>query len=1035
MAIERQIDFTGGLNTRIPAHKLPENMVQAAKNVDFSHGDIRPDTGIGGEGGGKQFYYEKGDTWVGTDEANAYTILTIDGGSTSTATVPETQLGNPLTISSTGTYQIGMTDTVTATYGSNLLTTASGAHGLVVNDTIQLAGSDVPAPLVAGTTYFIKTRPAVNTMTLAATEGGTEINLTDNGTGTITLTSVTAVIVNDTELNLGSVSSFVEYNDDLYMGRDSFSLTATTVTSGSKEITLTAADIAKVIITDNVVGTGIADGAVIETVDTGTNKITLNKAATASGSGVSLTMNTAPARIMDGILSKIFPIDLRKPDPHSITVTQLGDNNTARAEGHSVKWFTENFPIPFQWGIARFDDASGAEGGISELTPVSLSLANINSDSSHTSVPVLVKYEINKEDANSSFYGKFALYRVGGTSAVIKKVQDIYLTSQTDGSPLSASVAKSTNDIQIQVSGLPSGSEWKAKWYGYGASGSQKKYNSGGISSITITNDGANYTTAPTVTIAAPGGSGKQATAEAVLSGDLVTNIIITEKGSGYTSAPTVTIANAPSGSDHATGTAVVEASAAEGETTLLTTTSAIKLYGADANHRIDLHLLVKFTSDAISPVSGAPYNNDTREYVFASANVVDATVTGDNGLGLHSGCGSFLDFTPPRTLIEIEPIQNPTKVPYNLKYLTEFNNFFMGSVDTRLYISNYAKPNNYAIDGYLDFEGQITGIVSRGGEAVVFTEHALYRVYGNAHNEMRKVQVPTTHGLPVGSHKTISKIKDSIIYCSHTGICYFDGRSVTVLTDELVQNFTKPSATNIENVSGVIDDTYYLLAAAGDGWKVDMRQSPKICNTTNKATNFHYRPMNNRLYSEGGYLGGASEANKFSFETKDFVGGDINSEKAFYTVYTTGQDFSGIINIKCDGQLIDTFTISTAVSEFNRAFYLSTAKVANRASIEFKDCTGKISSIAIKYDVLAELQKKRFNNVTLTYTGTPSVIVKLDGVEKVSSTTLTDPGTGNTGTAILFFPAMSEGHLPHIVATESETSRISGSVFDAEVI
>ena len=56
MALERQTDFTGGLNTRIPAHKLPENMVQAAKNVDFSHGDIRPDTGIGGDGGGKKFY-------------------------------------------------------------------------------------------------------------------------------------------------------------------------------------------------------------------------------------------------------------------------------------------------------------------------------------------------------------------------------------------------------------------------------------------------------------------------------------------------------------------------------------------------------------------------------------------------------------------------------------------------------------------------------------------------------------------------------------------------------------------------------------------------------------------------------------------------------------------------------------------------------------------------------------------------------------------------------------------------------------------
>ena len=56
MAIERQTDFTGGLNTRIPAHKLLENMVQAAKNTDFTHGDVRPDEGIGGDGGGKQFY-------------------------------------------------------------------------------------------------------------------------------------------------------------------------------------------------------------------------------------------------------------------------------------------------------------------------------------------------------------------------------------------------------------------------------------------------------------------------------------------------------------------------------------------------------------------------------------------------------------------------------------------------------------------------------------------------------------------------------------------------------------------------------------------------------------------------------------------------------------------------------------------------------------------------------------------------------------------------------------------------------------------
>ena len=110
MALDRQIDFTGGLNTRVPAHKLPENMVQAALNTDFTHGDVRSDTSIGGEGGGKQFFYEKGGSWVGTDLANPHTILVVDAGQTPVVgssyppvTIPSTDLGNPLTISETGT--------------------------------------------------------------------------------------------------------------------------------------------------------------------------------------------------------------------------------------------------------------------------------------------------------------------------------------------------------------------------------------------------------------------------------------------------------------------------------------------------------------------------------------------------------------------------------------------------------------------------------------------------------------------------------------------------------------------------------------------------------------------------------------------------------------------------------------------------------------------------------------------------------------------------------------------------------------------
>ena len=160
MALERQTDFTGGLNTRIPAHKLPENMVQAATNVDFSHGDIRPDIGIGGDGGGQKFYYEKGSSWVGTDVANAYDILVIDAGVTTIEANPTTDLGNPLTIQETGTYQVGVVFTFTANASTEIITT-SADHGLVVNDTVVVTSSgdpvDLPAPLAIDTVYHVKT--------------------------------------------------------------------------------------------------------------------------------------------------------------------------------------------------------------------------------------------------------------------------------------------------------------------------------------------------------------------------------------------------------------------------------------------------------------------------------------------------------------------------------------------------------------------------------------------------------------------------------------------------------------------------------------------------------------------------------------------------------------------------------------------------------------------------------------------------------------------------------------------------------------
>lgn len=59
---------------------------------------------------------------------------------------------------------------------------------------------------------------------------------------------------------------------------------------------------------------------------------------------------------------------------------------------------------------------------------------------------------------------------------------------------------------------------------------------------ITVVSPGTGYTSAPTVTIAAPGGNGTQARATATVSNGRITGVTVTNAGSGYNSAPAVTL-------------------------------------------------------------------------------------------------------------------------------------------------------------------------------------------------------------------------------------------------------------------------------------------------------------------------------------------------------------------------------------------------------------------------------------------------------------------------------------------------------------
>ena len=73
--------------------------------------------------------------------------------------------------------------------------TSSADHGLVNDDTVQLTTTGVlPAGLSLDTTYYVKTTPAVNTLTLSAVKDGTVVDITGTGTGVHTLNVLTTTI-------------------------------------------------------------------------------------------------------------------------------------------------------------------------------------------------------------------------------------------------------------------------------------------------------------------------------------------------------------------------------------------------------------------------------------------------------------------------------------------------------------------------------------------------------------------------------------------------------------------------------------------------------------------------------------------------------------------------------------------------------------------------------------------------------------------------------------------------------------------------
>lgn len=172
------------------------------------------------------------------------------------------------------------------------------AHGLVIGAVLRFSSTlTLPAPLVVNTDYYVESIPSSSTFTIAATLGGSAINITTPGTGTISYIATITIQALYRNLSYARVIGAVSTADDtLHIEahglaiNDVFRLTTTnTLPAGLSPAT--DYYVKTVPSTGSITVSATLGGATINITDTGTGTHTLTLTALVGSSSTLRTRN------------------------------------------------------------------------------------------------------------------------------------------------------------------------------------------------------------------------------------------------------------------------------------------------------------------------------------------------------------------------------------------------------------------------------------------------------------------------------------------------------------------------------------------------------------------------------------------------------------------------------------------------------------------------------------------------------------------------------------------------------------------------
>ena len=439
-----------------------------------------------------------------------------------------------------------------------------------------------------------------------------------------------------------------------------------------------------------------------------------------------------------------------------------------------------------------------------------------------------------------------------------------------------------------------------------------------------------------------------------------------------------------------------------------------------------------------LSGVSGIP-NDVTKVRVYRVGGdyaryywLVDIDVS-NNQIATYSDISLDVGSTAITPNLDTHPI------PSKLSNIVNANGFFIGSKDSKIYVSEYGNPHSWPTSGEYDIDGEITAIADSQGEAVVFTDNVIYRVRGFNYDEMTLQSIPQSQGVSNAKKYSLTKYLGALYFISNDGLCEFDGSTIRVVS---YGNFDKFPEINVPR-GAFKDGVLYLFEGStqstNKGVKVDFRTgSPVFSRISQKASvRALYNRENDTLYVKDSVASGAYESDQhpvaLTHESGVISFGDLDSTKVLFKVtvkYKSNGTISesGYIQLKDDtNSVFSTLSLPYTTGEYCSYFPLEAYRVLKYMSYIV---TGKVTIYEIDFDfeqIESYANKMRFNYVDIQYTGDLKVDLYVDNALQVSNPNYATTGStnlpsasGSTRTMRLHFPDNTYGYIPHVYYTGS---------------